>query len=417
MIRVRRLLARPVVQNSLALYGVQLAGFLLPLITLPYLARVLGPANFGLLVFAQAFAVWLGVLLEFGFTFSATREVARLRLSPQALRDLAAGVFLAKLLLSLFSLGVIGISWLVVPTFRDQPAYLLGAWLVALGQGWNPTWYFQGVERLRLPALLDIGARLVGTMALFLVVRSPSDGAWVFLAQGIPALLVSVTLLLLMYRELPFSWAGPSLLKTTLKAGWGMFVYRTLVGLYSGMNTFLLGLFVPPAQIGYYGGAERIQGLAAAPFWPIWRAVYPRTSYKVNHDLEGAKAWLRRMVLGFGVLGFALMISLWFLAPQLVRLLLGPEYEASVEVLRILSLSLPLIALSGVMGLQWLVPLGLERWLNAITLSAGFTNILLATWLIPRHGFVGMAYSLVIVEALVLVLMAGVLQRLGRGFW
>lgn len=394
-----------------------MAGFLLPFITLPYLARVLGPSDFGLLVFSQAFALWLGVLLEFGFNFSATREVARSKGNSQALRDLAAGVFLAKLFLSITALAIVGISWLAISNFHTQPAYLFGAYLIAFGQGWNPSWYFQGVERLRFPALLDIGARLMGTAVVFLIVKSPSDGALVLWVQGIFALVASMFLLWLMYREVPFDWGKPSLFWNTLKTGWGMFVYRSLVSLYSGMNTFFLGLFVSPTQVGYYGGAERIQGLAAAPFWPVWRAIYPRISYLVNHDVEQAKLWLRRMALGFWLQGCAFMLIQWLYAPQLVRLLLGQEYEASIAALRVLSLTLPLMALSGVIGLQWLVPLGLERWLNAITLSAGLTNILLAIVLIHRYGFIGMAYSVVIAETLVVVMMIVVLQCSRNGFW
>lgn len=417
MVRIRRFLTHPVVQNSLALYGVQLAGFLLPLITLPYTARILGPNSFGLLVFAQAFAVWLGVLLEFGFTFSATRDVARSRLNPQALYNLVAGVLAAKIVLSGISLIAVVISWLLVPLFHTHPTYLFGAWLVALSQGWSPSWYFQGVERLRFPALLDIGARLLGTLAVFWVVKSPSDGAKVLFALGFPSLLASVGLLWLMYREVPFGWPQRSMLWQTLRAGWGMFIYRSLVSLYTSLNAFVLGLFVPSGQVGYYGGAERIQGLAAAPFWPVWRAIYPRTSHMVIHDHNRAKYWLQRLALGFGLLGLLLMFGLWELAPLLVRLLLGTGYEASVELLRVLALILPMAALSGVMGLQWLVPLGLERWLNTITLSAGLLNLCLALILVPRLGPLGMAWSVVMTETVVVLLMFLTLHFSGKAFW
>src|ERR1051326_2269228 len=96
---MKRYLRHPVVQNALALYSVQFAEYALPLITVPYLARVLQPAGWGMVVYAQNFSVWLVLVLEYGFSFSATREIARHRDDPKKQADVAAGVIGANALL------------------------------------------------------------------------------------------------------------------------------------------------------------------------------------------------------------------------------------------------------------------------------------------------------------------------------
>src|SRR5512134_3862244 len=98
-----RYLGHPIVRNALSLYGVQAAEMLLPLIAVPYLARVLRPEGWGLVVFAQSFAGWLSLLLEYGFNLSATREIARHRDRPAELTRIISGVTGAVVLLALLS--------------------------------------------------------------------------------------------------------------------------------------------------------------------------------------------------------------------------------------------------------------------------------------------------------------------------
>src|SRR3981189_3095067 len=91
-----RIIRHPVARNALALYGIQVAGYVIPLLTIPYLARVLHPQGFGLLLFAQSFAMWASVVIEYGFNLSATRDVARNRASNSMLAEIAAGGLGAK---------------------------------------------------------------------------------------------------------------------------------------------------------------------------------------------------------------------------------------------------------------------------------------------------------------------------------
>src|SRR5918992_2734801 len=99
--RIRSALRHPVTVNAAALYAGQFAIAVLPLVVLPYLARVLGPAQLGVVVFVQYFSFLVGALLEYGFGLSATREVARTRADPDAMAATVAGVVGAKALLIL----------------------------------------------------------------------------------------------------------------------------------------------------------------------------------------------------------------------------------------------------------------------------------------------------------------------------
>ena len=87
--------------NATALYTAHVLGLIVPLLTIPYLARVLRPSGWGLVVFAQSFGAWLALVLEYGFDLSGTRAVARVRSDPQRLPEVVAGVQGAKMLMVL----------------------------------------------------------------------------------------------------------------------------------------------------------------------------------------------------------------------------------------------------------------------------------------------------------------------------
>jgi len=387
------------VQNIVALYGVQAAAYVFPLITVPYLARVLGPEGWGKVAMAQAFGQYLAIVVEYGFGLSATREVARARDSLERRAELLAGVMGAKALLAL---PAVGLAWLAsrrIAAFRDDPLVLWAGVFWALASAFNLMWYFQGLERMRFVAALDVGARAGAVAAIFLWVRAPEDGWKVLILTGTACVFSMSLALNVAYREVPFRLPTLREVWNALRTGWNMFVFRGAVSLYTVGNTFILGLFAVPQVVGYYAGAEKISRALVGFLGPVSQALYPRLSHLVGESRAEA-ARLARLGLGvMGLVGLALGLSAFALAPWLVRVLLGPDYAPAVPALRILALLPFLVALSNVLGIQWMLPLGLERPFNTIILVAGILNLSLAVLLAPPLAQVGMACAVVAAEA------------------
>lgn len=398
---IKRVIRHPVVRNTVALYGVQIANYLFPIITIPYISRVLRPEGWGMVVFAQSLAMWLSLVLEYGFNLSATREIARKREDCNYLTKVSAGVLGAKSVLALGTLFAALILYQVVPVLRQFPEYLLLAWFSAVTQGLNPLWYFQGTEQLQLPAALNIGSRFFATVLTFFVVQGPNDGELLLILQSIASLLATGIAIIWMYREIPFRW--PKLEETlfALRSGWTMFFFRSAVSLYTTANSFILGLFVPPAMVGFYGGAEKINKAVLAMLNPISQVLYPRMNYLMARDIKRAASVAYVSLMLMGGIGIILGGIVMAGAPFIISILLGPGYEPSTAVLRVLAIILPLVALSNVFGIQWMLPLGLDRHFNTIILIAGLINIGLAIFLAPRYGPLGMAWAVVSSEAFV----------------
>lgn len=411
--RLRAFLGHRVTHNAVALYAIQFVGYVLPLITLPYLARVLRPEGFGLLLFAQSFALWASLLIEYGFNLSAAREIAQNRGKHDLLAAIAGGVLGAKLLLLAGLFAVTGtVAWSVA-TFREHPVYLVCALLQTLACGFSPFWYFQGTERIVRAVVVEFLSRAAATGFIFLLVSKPQDGWKVLGLLGVAGCLTLVLQTLWMYRQIDFRWPrwGESI--HALQTGWDMFIFRGAYHIYGTANAFTLGLFASPVSVGYFGGAERISKAFQGLTTPFTQALYPYMSHLMAESKPKALRIARVTIALCSGAGLLLAAVIAFAARRLADLILGPAYGPSVSVLYIFALILPINALNTSLIMQWMVPVGMEKMVGRVTLGALGANLIAAALLAPRMGHLGMAWAILLAEACKAATLVAILLRHG----
>jgi len=248
-------------------------------------------------------------------------------------------------------------------------------------------------------------------LGFFILVRSPDD-AWLVLATMAATAVASfVAALTAAVRGVPFRFPTWRLVRLTLSKGWSLFVFRASVSLYTSANVLILGFFASASVVGFYAAAEKIVKSALGLLTPVSRTLFPRLSGLVSESRARAARLVRAAGLGVGLAALAGAALLAVAAPLVVDLLLGPVYSGTVVLMRILALLLPVIALSNVLGIQWMVPLGLDKQFNRIILSAGALNITLALILAPLFGAVGMALAVVTTEIFVTAVVYVFLKR------
>jgi PST family polysaccharide transporter len=402
-LRLSRLSRHTLVQNALSLYGVYLPNYFVPLLVIPYLARVLGAAGWGIVAFTQAFGAYVGVVVEFGFFLSANREVARYREDRAKLGEILAGVLGARGLLCLACLGPTLAASIWVPIFREHPGLFWAGFFWGTVQGFSMSWFFQGLERMRLITALETPGQFLGIIAILLLVHRPEEAWLVLVIQGLAYTLPTVVELALAYREVPFCVPTLRSIREGLRMGSSMFLYRGSLELYARGNALILGLFVPPQLVGYYAAAEKIARASYRLLNPVTQALYPRMTYLIHHAREKAHRLARMGVFLVGASGLALALLVYLSAPWLIRIVAGPEFAQAVPLLRILALMPALIAFGQAYGTQWMLPLGLDRLFNSVMLFAGGINVVLALILAPRYADFGMAWVAVTTEATIAV--------------
>ena len=398
-------------KNAGALFVGQAVGLVVPLLTIPYLARVLGPSAWGPVLAAQALGNWLLLVLEFGFELSGTRAVARARAAPHTMSDVVHGVQSAKAGLVLFAMPIVVIALIAIPAVRQYPVLL--AWTVAFAvlRGFSPLWFFQGIERIRGAVLVDMLSRAAASLGVFVFVHGPGDGWRVLALQAVFGAVALVVLTAWLVRHVRLRMPTRAAAVETLRSGASIFACRAWSGLYIQGNALILSALAGPAVVAFFGGAERIIRAAINLLQPLTQVFLPRVSYLHAVDQPAAARMIRHALLGVGLLGVAMGLCGSLGAPFLVHTLLGAQYGAAVPVLRLMGALPVLVAVNSVLGLYWALPFGYERWLLGSIIAAGVTNVGLAVLLVPRWGASGMAASAIVAEVVALVVVGVVYLR------
>jgi PST family polysaccharide transporter len=409
----RKLLRNSFVHNVIALYGVQACTYALPLLTFPYLARVLGPSGWGVVIFAQAIGVVIASVVEYGFDISASRETSRQRDDPQRLSALISGVLGAKSLLAMVCIAGALFSRRFTHHVAPSLALFWSSTIWGVCQGINMLWFFQGLERMRLASALEIGGKVMATLSIFVLVHKPDDGWKVMAAQCVGCVVAHGVTVVLAYREVGFRWPTPSSMWDALRLGGSMFLFRAVQGLSGSVNRLVLGSVAPVALLGEYAGAEKITRVFQQGMWPVNQALYPKLTQLAKNNPQGALKTVRLSLLFLGGLGLVFGLAIFLGAPLLVHLALGPAFEEAIPVLRVFSLWIPLTGLCTVITFQLILPSQLDRQFNIVNFTAALVNIFAALLLAHRFGAVGIAWSAVIGQIYTLLAFAVILWRAG----
>ena len=403
--------------DAAVLYTAHVLGLLLPLLTVPYLARVLRPAGWGVVVFAQSLGAWLALVAEYGFDLSGTRAVARHLDRRDEVAGVAAGVQGAKLIVITLLLPVVLGLLVWVPTFRAEPALLLWAWAFAVARGLNATWYFHGSQRLRMPAILDASARSLAAIGVFIWVKAPEHGWRVLALQAVFMSVAAIALNGAMYSEIRFRLPSSTEAIRTLREAAGVFIFRGASGLYYQANAFVLGLLGTPQAVAFFAGAEKVVRAGIGMYQPLTQALFPRMSRVAGRGEASASSLLRLSLALLGGMGLLMAAVFTLFAPLLVDVILGPGYEQAVPVLRLLAPIAPIIALGTLFGLHWAIPVGLERPFYLLVIWAAALNLFLALMLVPTYGAPGMAAAVLCAEVLVAGGLIVIFRARGGRLW
>ncbi len=407
---------RQLAENLVSLYGIQALSLLLPLLYWPWLTRVLGPLATGQLAVAEAAARYAGLVIEYGFTFSATRDIAQAR-DAAARAKVAQAVIGGQLLLSAVAAAAFGVAAAVQPGLRAHGLLALMALLWGAGLGWNPVWFFQGTERMKRAAAAEAGCRLLAAAGVLCLVRR-QESVWVAAALSAAATLAAAAInWTTLLKETPLERPRLADGIAGLKTGFHVFFFRGVVSTYTTANVLLLALLARPEAAGLFAAAEKLVKAGASALYPISQAMYPRLARLAASDRAAAGGALLgslRVTLLVGALtGGALAAS----SGWAVQTIFGAAFAPAAPVVLILSLLAPVIAVSNVFGLQWMLPHRMERELNRVLMLGAATGLILALALAPRLEAIGMAIAVLGAESAIAAGAVVSVMRAGRSPW
>lgn len=392
------------VKNVVYLYILRVASCILPLITLPYLVRLLGPERFGILALATGLIQCLVYVTDYGFNVTTTRKISVFRNDKDRVETVFNSVLLIKSFLLIVSFIILSAIVTLVPRLREYWFIYLFTFGQVIGSVLFPLWFFQGMERLQYVTILNVIGRVIFTLAIFTFIRSKNDFPYVPVIDSLCYIGVGIMSLRIAVTEFGIKLRLPRIsdIIEELKEGWHIFSTLIVHVVFLSGAPLFIGLITNYKVVGYYSAGDRVVNAFEQMFTPLWQALYPYVGKMVSRSRDSAIRLLRKIVEVVGALTFVLSIIVILFAGNIGSLILGNQFAESTHVIRILAILIFIRQIRHIFLAQTMVNFGDDKNVFKLTLfavSVGFVALVILTKLFFETG----AASAIVISELVLL--------------
>lgn len=368
----------------------QVAGYVFPLISMPYLARVIGADGFGKIAFASAIVVWIQTISDWGFNLTATRDVAQNRDDKELVSRIISNVLWARSILTLLSGIILLAVVLLVPYLRENADIIFVTFLLVPGHILFPECFFQAIEKMKYTTLFNLLLKLVFTVAVFVFIHKREDYLIQPLLTTIGYLLCGFGALYLIFKKWGYTLykpQGTEILKT-IRNSTDVFINNLMPNLYNSFSVMLLGFFGGSTANGIYDGGNRFPVIFYQFQSVLSRAFYPFLSRRPDKHSFYAKLNIASALIG--------AVFLILLSPLVIKIMLGDEFEKSVVVMQILSFSVVFLAMDYTYGTNFLIINHKEKPLRNLTFVSSIIGMSVAIPLVYYFSYIGAAITVLL---------------------
>lgn len=373
---------RQIFENFFSLSILNGLNLLLPLITLPYLVRILGPEKYGTVSFVLVIIQYITLFSNYGFSFSATKLISQNRDNIQKVSIYFNTIILIKFVISLCISVVLLICIYFIPKLHKEYILYLMSFGIVFGDVLNPTWLFQGMEKMKYLTIANFISKGTFTILTFFIITKVTDYPYVCLLTSIGYLLSGIfsTYLAFSIFKIQFVFPKKEDYLFQFKEGWYIFVSTLGMNLYRSSNTFVLGILTNDTVVGLYSGAERLVRALQTPMTPISEALYPYFSNKFikSNNIDNIKVLFKLGKYYFVILGI-LSLSVFFLSDFITTIVLGDKFILTSINVKILSFVILFGGLNYLFGIIGLVNLDRKKVFAFAVLSSGIICLLITS--------------------------------------
>lgn len=391
------------VKNFTSLSLLQLANYIFPVITLPYLVRVLGPEKYGVINFAAAFSAYFVIITDYGFNLSATQEISVNRNDKEKVSEIFSSVLTIKIILFFLSSGIFFLIVNMFELFSNDAGLYSIMFIGVVGIVLFPLWVYQGVEKMKYILIINVAIRSVTIVSIFLLVKVENDYLLLAVIYTITQVMTGITGLFFAIRKFDLRYLFPSKVQLLeqLKKGWNLFLSSIWINLYTTSNVFILGLFAPNSVVGYYSAADKVRIAFQGILSSMSQSVFPYVNKLLAESYQKFISFNRKLLKISVMIGIIISSSLFLFAEPIVKIVLGNEYSPSVIVLRIIAWLPLIIFLSNVFGIQTMLPLNYQKKFSQILFLAALINLMISFSIVPSYFEIGTAVSMLVTEIFV----------------
>jgi len=389
--------------NFLSLSVLQGANFILPLISLPYLVRILGTEAFGLVMFAQAVIMYFVILTDYGFNLSATREISIYRDNIEKVAEIFSTVIFIKFILLLVSFILLSIIIFSFEKFRtDWYIYYL-TFGMAIGQVLFPVWFFQGVEKMKYITILNIIAKLIFTVSIFIFIQKVEDYFYVPILNSLGFIVAGLISLWIVFHDFKIRLVAPNYksVRNMFFESSNLFISNLSVTLYTASNTIILGLFTDNNTVGIYASIEKLVLAIKNLYVPLYQALFPWLSKKHKDDIAPI---IKKMIPYIALIGVFFTVVLVIFAKEILTLVYNRaeiiEYATVFQIMALISI---FASLNMLFNMLYLTSVKAYKERMAVMLKSGLFNLITVIILTYFYSLYGTAIAITSTELLLLL--------------
>ena len=363
---------RVLAENFVAVALTQIIIYVFPLITLPYLSRVLGAEKFGLVFWAQATMMYGVMLTDFGFNNSAVREFSIHRDDKEKMSEIFSSILLIKMFFVFICFIFLTLAVIFVPQIHAEWKLFGLSFFIIVGNAFYPLYFFQGIEHMKYITFLNILSRSLFLLLIFIFVKEQGDYLYVALMNSFGFLIPGILALYLAHKRFGINFKIPSKeeLIHQVKYSSEFFLARVSAAGYTNTNTFVLGLVLTPVYVGYYTAAEKIYGAVVGLAAPFSQVLYPYVA-KSRNIKRYKKIFKFAMLFFLCACGFVFIFS-----KNIVSIFYGINLLPAYKVLKIFCFAALCGVTSNLLGFPLLGGMGYTKDANYSIVFGSLWHIL-----------------------------------------
>jgi PST family polysaccharide transporter len=405
---------RQVIKNFGYLSILQGTNYIFPLITFPYLVRVLGITNYGQIVFVLAIIQYFKLLVDYGFSLIGAREVSQHREDNHQLSNIYSSIIFIKSILLLSGFILLILLLTIFAEDKDEYFLYLISYGIVIGSGLFSPWFFQGVEKMLYITVITIVPKVIYVASIFIFINNEFDYNIVLLLQALTEISIGFISLVVIRYKFNVKLVRPDnkCIKKFIREGWHVLLSNSYVNLYTTTNIVILRMLVGVESVGLYAIAEKIITAITALCGQLIQALFPYLSRIRKNDgfskfAQTTKAVGKVLLLLFTPIAIIAFIS----SGVLVELVSGDENPEIEIILKILAITVLLVPLGAYMTRVLLI-VNKEKYLSQISRNAAIINFILVVPLIIYFDAIGLAACVLMVQCYIAAKALKIITRL-----
>ena len=401
-----------VLKNMTWLTVLQFANYLIPLLIIPYIVRVLGVEIFGKVTYAQNIISYFTLTINFGFDYSATREIAINKADKNARERIFWSVLKQKTILLLLSFAGLLILYFTFSRVNDDFTLYLFIFLMNVGVVLFPAWFFQGMEEMGKMAICNVLIKGGGLILTLLLVKSSAD----YLAYPLLTSLAYVIfgagaiIYVIKHYDIQYTKSNKTVDKNIFSKSLPIFLNNLFVSGYTIANLTILGFYHSNHDIAIYGGAQKIiMAILMLTSMPVNIAIFPKISREFELSQINGLRILKKALCVVALLLIIFCLWTYLLSSLFVNVLLGSEFSESINLLKLFSVLPFLVTIASLLTVQGLYGMRLQKYAPFVGLFIGVFSIMLNMIYIPIYGTMAAALIWILAQILEIALVGTIL--------